>query len=424
MLRKAWQGNGKSDKKINIARRMLIQIIDSLEQLDNVSLGLRLYGHQSPVPPQDCSDTRLEVPFSKGNAGRIRQELRFINPKGTTPMTESLRRGGEDFPPDCDNCRNIIILITDGIEACDGDPCDASRELQKNGIVLKPFIIGIGIDEQFMESFKCIGHFYNAADEENFKNVLNIVITQALNETTAQVNLLDSYGRPSETDVNLSFIDQLSGRVKQNYIHTINHAGNPDTLVLDHLLTYRLRVNTLPPVEVDNIKLAVGKHTIIAAKAPQGILVVKPSGSNQYRDIKFLVRMSGNGATLNYQELNRPEKYIIGKYDLEIPVLPKLLIEGVEIKQSYTTTVEIPRPGIATFLKPSRGYGSVYVKRNNDLEWVVNLNPEIENETFVLLPGNYLVVYRAKNAKQSIYSVQKNFEIVSGSSKAISFFKA
>jgi len=101
----------EKETKIAIARRVLISIIDSLEHLPNVQMALRMYGHQSPVPPQDCSDSRLEVPFAPGNASKIRQELRFVVPKGTTPIAHSLELGGNDFPPDCEQCRNIIILI-------------------------------------------------------------------------------------------------------------------------------------------------------------------------------------------------------------------------------------------------------------------------------------------------------------------------
>ncbi len=262
-------GYWESDKKINIARRTLISIIDSLEQLDNVQMALRVYGHQSPVPPQDCNDTRLEVPFSKGNAPKIRQELRYLSPKGTTPIANTLTKSGQDFPDECYDCRNIIILITDGIEACDGDPCAASYELQKRGVVLKPFVIGIGIDEGFKKTFDCIGHYYNAADEEKFSEVLGVVISQALNSTTAQVNLLDIKGLPTETNVNMTFSDQFSGKVIHNYIHTMNYRGIPDTIVLDHLVTYQLRVNSIPPVYVDSINVYVGKHTQIAAGCPQ-----------------------------------------------------------------------------------------------------------------------------------------------------------
>ena len=252
-------GTWQKETKIAIARKVLIHIIDSLEQLPNVKMALRLYGHQSPVPPQNCNDTKLEVPFAKDNAPLIRQKLRYVVPKGTTPIAHSLELGGGDFPPDVENCRNIIILITDGVEACDGDACAVSQDLQRKGIVLKPFVIGIGIDENFEQTFNCIGNYYNAAYEEKLSEVMDVVISQALNATTAQINLLDQGGHPTETNVNCTFYDSFSGKIYYNYIHTLNHRGLPDTLTLDHLPVYRMRVHTLPPVDVDNIKLLARK---------------------------------------------------------------------------------------------------------------------------------------------------------------------
>jgi Ca-activated chloride channel family protein len=416
-------GYWASDRKINIARRTLISIIDSLETLDNVQMALRVYGHQSPVPPQDCNDTRLEVPFSKGNAPRIRQELRYLNPKGTTPIAHSLKLAGNDFPEPCIDCRNIIILITDGIEACDGDPCEVSYALQQQGIVLKPFVIGIGIDEGFRETFECIGHYYNASDEEKFGEVMEVVISQALNSTTAQVNLLDIDGLPTETDVNLTFTDHFSGRIMYNYIHTMNYRGVPDTLVLDHLVTYNLRVNTIPPVFVDSINVYVGKHTVIAADAPQGKLLVKVDGGAQYRGLQFIVRQKGKMETLNYQEVNQEEAYLVGNYSLEIPVLPKIIIDDVAINQSATTKVTIPRPGILNLIKSAPGYGSIYHRKSATEEvWVTNINNKLKNETVVLQPGKYRIVFRAQNAKQTLYTVNKTIEIRSGAADVLQLY--
>jgi Ca-activated chloride channel family protein len=411
-------GSWESDKKINIARRFLINTIDSLEKLDNVEMALRVYGHQSPVPPQDCNDTRLEVPFSPGNAPKIRQKLRYLIPKGTTPIAHSLELCIGDFP-ECENCRNVIILITDGIEACDGDPCAVSRDLLKNGIVLKPFVIGIGLDPQFRETFECVGHFYNAAEEKNFQNVLEIVITQALNSTTAQVNLLDIKGNPTETNVNMTFYDSNSGRIKHNFMHTINNRGNPDTLLLDPLIVYKMVIHTIPPVCVDSIKLSTGKHNIVAADTPQGYLNVVPSSGNQYRDLNFIIRKAGEKSTLNMQKVNQTEKYIVGKYDLEIPTLPRLLVDNIEIKQSFTTTVKIPTPGIVTIHLSSEGFCGLFVEKDTELEWIYNINPRDRYESLVLLPGKYRIIFRAKNAKRTIYTIEKSFVVESGKSFSV-----
>ncbi len=416
-------GTWKSDRKINIARQTLIKIIDSLEQVNNVEMALRIYGHQSPVPPQDCDDTRLEVPFSKGNAHKIRQELRYINPKGTTPIARSLELGAKDFPDDCPDCRNVIILITDGIEACEGDPCAMSHALQKKGIVLKPFVIGIGIDEGFHDTFDCIGHYYNADKEEKLGEVMDAVISQVLNSTTAQINLLDIHGYPTETDVNMTLYDHRSGKALYNYMHTMNHRGNPDTLVLDHLPVYDLRVHTIPPVDVDSFKVYPNKHTTIAADCPQGELIVNVDGGRQYRGLQYIVRQDGQMKTLNIQEVNRKEKYLVGLYDLEIPILPRMYIDSVRIDQSTLTTITIPRPGLLNLMKGVSGYGSLYVRGGKlKEEWIYNLDPESKNETLVLQPGDYRVVFRSQNAKHVLYTVNKTFTIKPGASVTVQLY--
>ena len=57
---------GYNSAKIKIAKRLLSQTLDSLKFIDNIEVALRIYGHQTRIKPgkQDCSDTKLEVPFS------------------------------------------------------------------------------------------------------------------------------------------------------------------------------------------------------------------------------------------------------------------------------------------------------------------------------------------------------------------------
>lgn len=412
-------GNWESDKKINIARYLLFEMIDSLNKLEEVKMALRIYGHQSYVPPQDCGDTRLEVPFEENNGEIIKHVLKNIKPKGTTPIAYSLEQAQFDFPP-CSNCRNIIILITDGIEACDGDPCEVSRKLQKKGIILKPFIIGIGFDPGLQESFKCVGNYYNATNEKEFKEVLNIVITRALNSTTAQINLLDLQGNPTETDVNMTFYDKTSGKIKYNLVHTINNRGNPDTLILDPLLTYKVKVHTLPPKYIDSIKLTPGKHSKFYAETPQGNLIVK-TNEQKYQGIKYSVREAGKANTLSFLNVNSSEKFIVGEYDIEIPTIPVIRLNDVVIQQSKTTTIDIPRPGSVTLDFNARGYGSIYKETENDLEWVYNTNTTIVRETILLLPGSYKAVFRTKNASNSYFTITKSFDVTPGKSLLIKF---
>ena len=414
-------GMWQSDKKIDIARRLLINTLDSLKGVDNLELALRAYGHQKHYPPKFCDDTRLEVRFGANNHEEIKHRLRSLDPKGTTPIAYALRKAGDDFPP-CDNCRNIIILITDGLEECDGDPCAVSESLQKKGVVLKPFIIGIG--RNFQEQFECVGTYFDASSEEQFDKALDYVVSQALNKTTAQVNILDSYGNATESNVNMTFYDSFSGKVKYNYVHTFNSKGVPDTLLIDPLITYNIVVNSIPIVRKDNVKLTSGMHNIIPISAPQGYIRLKVDGNdNSLKSLQCIVRQDGKSQTVNVQNFGLTEKYLTGIFDLEVLCLPRIYINDVEVIQSSTTTVEIPVPGIAVFQKNTLGFGGVYVMRGDEQEWVYNFRENSPmQETLILQPGQYIAIFRARFADKSIYTVERKFRITSGRTTNIKIF--
>lgn len=414
-------GRWQSDTKFNIAKRIISEMLDSIANLKNTEFALRVYGHQYQYPPQVCNDTRLEVSFAPGNAGKIKSRLRTITPRGTTPLAFSLEQSAKDFPP-CANCRNIVVLITDGMEECSGDPCAVSKMLQKNGIILKPFIIGIGQD--FNLAFNCVGTYFDATNEKDFRKALNIVISQALNSTTMQVNLLDEAGRPTETDAGMTFTDLYSGKVIYNFIHTMNNRGLPDTLVVDPLITYHVDIHTLPPVTIDTLRIVPGKHTVVAADAPQGYLQLKMAGpSNASKGLQCIVRRSETIQTLNVQNFGETEKYITGKYDLEILSLPRITLQDIDISQSHTTTIEIPEPGIAVFRKTFSGYGTLLLSDKNKLTRVYELNETLTLETLYLQPGSYRVIFRPKSSRSTLYTVEQSFSIESGKTTDIQLYK-
>ncbi|MFT6165854.1 MAG: Ca-activated chloride channel family protein [Vicingaceae bacterium] len=413
-------GRWDNGQKIQIATRLLREIVDSLKSAENVEVALRVYGHQNNVTSdgRNCKDTKLEVPFSAKNHDKIIERLGSIRPKGTTLIAYSLEQAAYDFPDD-KNARNVIILITDGIEECDGDPCAVSLALQKRGVVLKPFVIGMGLEPDVIDAFKCVGNYYDATSEETFKDVLGIVISQALNNTTAQVNLLDELNRPTETNVPMTFYDSFSKQIRYNFVHTIDSRGNPDTLPIDPLGSYDLVIHTIPPVEKKDIKLMAGKHTTIALDAPQGQLELKMNGYNEYKDLKAIVRKEKEAEVLVVQDFEDIQKYITGKYDLEILTLPRTYIEGVNVAQSRTTTVEIPQAGLVTIGMSSKGYGSIFQQKGEELVWVCNLNSISARQSIVLQPGSYKVIFRPLNSRLSIYTKEESFEIESGQSSQV-----
>ncbi len=410
------------EQKIKVASRLLTNLMDSLQHVDNLEVALRVYGHQFSVAAgnRSCEDTKLEVPFGGRNFTKIKTKLTEIRPTGTTPIAYSLEQTKNDFPP-CTNCKNIIILITDGIEECEGDPCAVALALQKNGVILRPFVIGMGLDLETVDAFKCVGNFFETKDAESFQNVLQVVISQVMNNTTVQVNLIDGFGQPTETDVNMTFYDSFSKSIQYNFIHTINNYGVPDTVPINPALKYDLIVHTLPEVRKNDITINPGKHNIIGVDAPQGMLKMEMSGLNEYQDLKCLVRKHGDMNTFHVQNFEETTKYIVGDYDLEILTLPRIIVNKVNIAQSHTTKVFISDPGLVTVFLPAKGVASLFVEENNILKWIYNVSPNSTRETVILQPGNYRLVYRSVNSKNVIDTKEKTFKINSGASAQIKF---
>ena len=411
-------GRWQSGRKIDIAKNLLSNMVDSLKNIQNLEIGLRVYGHKSGFPPQDCEDTKLEVGFLKANdaVDLIKKKLSVINSRGTTPIARALEEGAKDFP---DNGRNIVILITDGKEECDMDPCAVSRLYQRKGIILKPFVIGVGLDESWKESFDCIGRFFDASREQDFTNILNIVISHVIDNTTAQVNLLDGNGEPTETNINMTFYNNFTGVAKYNYVHTMNAYGHPDTIIIDPVLNYNIVAHTIPTVSIKNITLTPGKHTIIPLETPQGKLEVKMNSKINYQ---FIVRAAGVDTTLNIQQINEEEQYLTGKYDIELLTLPRQKFFNVEILANESTRYSIPTPGLANIILPSKGSGGLYLQNGDKLEQIYHFKSKKKEHRLTLLPGNYKVVFRAKAAKEYIYTKEINFKIKSGKSELIKIY--
>ena len=412
-------GRWQSGRKIDIAKQLLTNITDSLKDVKNLEIGLRVYGHQRSFPPQDCDDTKLEINFIPSNifSERIRGKLSMIKAKGTTPIAKSLEEAAADFP--IDNSRNIVILITDGKEECGMDPCAVSRLFAKKGIILKPFVIGIGLDKSWQDNLDCVGTFFDAANERDFSNILNVVISHVVDNTTTQVNLLDSLGNPTETDVPLTFYDNFTDIVKYNYIHTMNSMGNPDTMIIDPVLKYKVIAHTIPPVESDIITISPGKHTIIPLKTPQGKLKIIINTKENYQ---FIVRKTNEKETINVQTINSTQKYITGNYDIELLTLPRQYFNNIRINQNQLTKLQLPSTGLANILLPANGYGGVFLNDGDELVEIYKFNGESNQYKLTLLPGKYTVVYRAKSSKKYIYTDEKTFVIKSGKSQLIKIY--
>ena len=414
-------GNWEGTTRMGAAKRLLSDLVDSLRENSQVELALRVYGHQYHRRLQNCQDTKLEVGFRMDNHDAIISKLRVIKPQGTTPISYSLQELQKDFPED-ESFRNIVIIITDGLESCDGDPCAVSRSLQKKQIFLRPFVIGLGMNKSFDEQFNCLGRFFDATNIKDFHQVLNQTLEQTLDRTTVSVELLDHQEAPKETNVDVTFRNHVTGQSAFEFVHYRDRNGKPDSVVVDAVLLYDVVANTIPPVVKNNVQLKGGQHNVISLKTPQGTLSINQKNSSEYGGpVQVLVRKSGNSTVINVQRVSEAVKYLIGSYDLEILTTPRIR-KRVEVNHKQTTSVDIPAPGLLNINTNVPGYGSLFeVNSEGNQRWLLNLIGETR-KAMAIQPGSYKLVFRAENAKGSKFTEIYDFDIKSGITKNINLF--
>jgi Ca-activated chloride channel family protein len=393
------------------AKEVMIKSLDGLKNIPDLEIALRVYGHQSVVTNtyQDCQDTKLEVPFGPNNIDPIKLKIKGLQAKGATPIARSLEAAAADFPDTL--ARNFIILVTDGLESCDNDPCIIARKLKEKGVKVTPFVIGLGMDLTYLDKFECIGSYSDAESKEAFSNVLSNVLNKALLNTTVQINLNTVQGKPLETDVSMFLYEAGTQNLKYTFVHTLNRKGLPDTLFLDPKIKYDLKVNTLPAVELKNISIKPHTHNIIQVSAGQGQLKVTSLKSPSGTKIETRILQNNASPTLNVQQLNDVQRYLVGPYQLEILTLPRTY-KDIKIDQSKVTAIDIVAAGQLTYTSAKGLVGQIFYERNpGQWEWVLDLKENQTTGSWNLQPGSYKIVYREKEQRSSAYTKEKKFNI-------------
>jgi Ca-activated chloride channel homolog len=400
---------GGTESRMDVAKRILVNLIDSLKVNPDVELALRVYGHRFTRQANNCEDSKLEVPFAKKNHSAIISRIKEVKPKGVTPITYSLLQAAKDFPS-AQGYRNILILITDGIESCNADPCATSVELQRKGVFLRPFVIGLGISGGRV--LDCMGKYIDSQNSTTFNEVLNETIKTTFSKTTVSVELLNGENMPTETNVNVSFVNNMTGASAYEFVHYLDRNNKPDSVLVDPVLGYDITVNTLPPVTVRNVTLKNGQHNVLQIAVPQGSLLVKPEGRGN--PFNLLVRQQGKSELLNEQRSGETVRYLQGNYEIETLTVPRRIFQ-VRVDAEKQKTITLPQPGLVNINTLVNGFGNLFeILETGESKWVCGLADNSTIHSFTMLPGKYKIAFRSKKSPGSKYTAIKTFEVKSG----------
>lgn len=146
--------------RIDAAKDVLNDVIDAIPEKEGINVGFRVFGHEGSNQEADraesCQSTELVVPMDGVNKDSLRAAVEGYQPVGWTPITLALQSAGEDFEPEAEGVTNAVILVTDGLETCEGDPCAAAEALAQGDVNVTTYVVGFGLSAEDQATLQCI----------------------------------------------------------------------------------------------------------------------------------------------------------------------------------------------------------------------------------------------------------------------------
>lgn len=118
--------------RISIARQATIGVVQRLPR--DVQSGL--------VVAETCPNANNMGRFPPSQRGQMINRLSQLTPKGGTPLGDGLYEAGQLV--DGVTREAMILLVSDGAESCNGDPCYVAQQLKKAKPHLKINVVDIG----------------------------------------------------------------------------------------------------------------------------------------------------------------------------------------------------------------------------------------------------------------------------------------
>ncbi|WP_230530787.1 vWA domain-containing protein [Microvirga roseola] len=134
--------------KMAIARDAVTALVEALPK--GTRLGVVAYGHRRSG---DCEDIEVALPVGPVDSSKVQAVAGRLTPRGKTPITASLKEAAnllEAGKP------GSIIILTDGVETCKGDPCALAEELKRKNAGLVAHVIGFDVSAVERPKLACI----------------------------------------------------------------------------------------------------------------------------------------------------------------------------------------------------------------------------------------------------------------------------
>ena len=257
-----WAELPEGRSRIEVARDVLDDFLSARDSA--LPLGVIAYGHNRSG---DCSDIETIAPVASHDGAALGQRLRTLMPRGKTPLADALRRAASEIPQTAEEAD--IVLVTDGLETCGGDPCAVAAELAAQGIPIRAHVVGFGLTEGEVQQISCVA-------DQTGGLILNTQSGEELSDAllrTASAPIAEPV-QPGTAAINLTIRADIAGRPDQVMFRAVNEATG------DALELGVLDFSTQTALSVE---LAEGNWLITADAGDQGngeVLATIVAGDN------------------------------------------------------------------------------------------------------------------------------------------------
>lgn len=404
-------GQVEGENKIVIARRVLGGLVDGLD--DGSEVGVIAYGHRREG---DCDDIETVVPRGALDRAALKATVGRLDPKGKTPITRAIRTAFDSLTAAGGGA--TVILVSDGLETCGGDPCAEVRAAKQRGIDFRLHVVGFDVAREDVSQLECAaqagdGLFLTAGNADELAGALDraVALAPAVPAGRLQVGVVAD-GELQDAAVLVS--DAASGEVVGGGRTYASPGTNPRVIPLpDGVFDVQVRAVGIRGDSTRRLRVEIAEGGLVeeAVDFSTGELAVGVTRNGERSDATYSVRLPGadevvaSGRTYTGESSNPARvrltsgTYTVAIGSVEISGRPSASLGEVTLEpggsaavahdwQTGTLRVGAARGGelvdatlsiVRTATGEAVGAGRTYTSAGS--------NPK----TFVLLPGDHRV---------------------------------
>ncbi|WP_274423212.1 vWA domain-containing protein [Chelativorans sp. YIM 93263] len=182
-------GSVGGEIKMGAAKSAAERFISRLPK--DVEIGLLAFGHtgnnQESGRAESCQGVEMIAEIGSGREA-ISQSLAGLSATGWTPLASAIEQAGGSFSPSETPGEQVVYVVSDGEETCDGDPIAAARRLHDSDARAIVNIIGFDLAKadraQLMEVAEAGGgSFVEARTGNELRQLMSDIQTQFANSS-------------------------------------------------------------------------------------------------------------------------------------------------------------------------------------------------------------------------------------------------